>query len=82
MQYSVKEEALLLERSDYLKKMVNSLVIQILASGNIPKIKSGIPMSIENLLFLKKQLESHKCQLTITEEEKFDHTKYKPTTNC
>ena len=51
------------ERKIYLQKIVNSLVIQNLIAGNIPKIKPGTQMSIENLTKLLKFLENKKLKL-------------------
>lgn len=45
------------ERINYLKSIINSLVIQNLACGNIPKVRPGIPMEVEYLIKLKEEIE-------------------------
>lgn len=45
------------EYINYLKSIVNSLVIQNLANGNIPKVRVGIPMEVESLIQLKEEIE-------------------------
>ena len=54
--YNLKEA--FVERAAYLRSLVNSLVIQNLACGNIPKVKPGIPMHVESLQKLKEELDS------------------------
>lgn len=51
------DQDLLQERVVYLRKLVNNLVIQNLVLGHNPKIKPGVPMSNENLIKLKNELE-------------------------
>ncbi|EAY01623.1 hypothetical protein TVAG_292560 [Trichomonas vaginalis G3] len=69
----MEESDPLQERVNYLRKLVNNLVIQSLALGHIPKIKPGIPMSADNLIKLRQQLE----QLVSQEDTEKDRAEVK-----
>lgn len=52
-----KQLAPFIERLSYLRSLVNSLVMQNLACGNIPKVKPGVNMNIEALTQLKEDID-------------------------
>lgn len=52
-----KQIQLINERIDYLNSIINSLVIQNLACGNIPKVRPGVEMKVESLIKLKEELD-------------------------
>mgnify|MGYP001040789048 CR=1 FL=1 len=52
-----KQLAPFIERLSYLRSLVNSLVLQNLACGNIPKVKPGVNMNIEALTQLKEDID-------------------------
>lgn len=54
----VNYEEALQERVQYLRALVNSLILQNLSCGNIPKVKPGTTMQVDKLLILKNELEN------------------------
>ena len=45
------------ERKNYLENKINTLTVQCLARGFVPKIKTGKEMSKENLIILRSEIE-------------------------
>ena len=45
------------ERKNYLENRINTLTIQCLATGFVPKIRTGKEMSKENLMILRTEID-------------------------